>query len=577
MPVFWFEFRAAGRRRRGHLLRAGYASYLMLMVAGWWWTAEQLAVQGISAGRAIGLSGAQFAVHLATVQIMVALLAGPASAADALGPTRRRGLLGHALLTDFSAAEIVLGTAAARLATVVLLLLAGVPMTVLAESNGAIGLGRLATLVPALLGMALLGVSAATALSLRTRRPYETLFVIYGIIAAWLAKWMLIGYSPPSPWQIRSNPFFFIYAAIYHSHLMGPSDAIAFLGVSFVASLTILAWTSARLRAVVAREGKRVAAPKPRRGRLVGRLPGPRLDGNPVLWREWRHGRRSRWGRIFWAIYALGFACGCFGGIIPIRGPLHELTATVGFAAALGLLAAAIGAASCWAEERAAGPGGLDVLLATPLSTSTIVYGKWWASYRVIPVVALAIAIPTVVLAVTAPTLPTPPRRFRPPSVMVPLRTIDRAAVVAVVVGRVLADGAALVGLGVWLATRSRKTATAVVAAVSAFVFIAIVVPISAQSPLIRTNSTRSERSRVLTAASPLLGPLETLNSMFYASSFGTTRALLAYQAGWLLASATAAAAIRWRTIRTFDRTMGRMPDGPVPVSVGARRRGPGR
>ena len=39
--------------------------------------------------------------------------------------------------------------------------------------------------------------------------------------------------------------------------------------------------------------------------RLVDYLPGPPLDGNPVLWREWHRKRPSRWTGRFWTAYAI--------------------------------------------------------------------------------------------------------------------------------------------------------------------------------------------------------------------------------------------------------------------------------
>lgn len=577
-PVFWFELRASARRGRIHLIRVGYALVLMILAAGFWRLVVRAgADMDISLGRMIERARPGLAAYLTAFQMLVALLAGPAAAAGALGQARRRGLLGHALLTDLSAAEIVLGTAAARLANVLLLMLAGVPMMVLAALLGAIGPAQIAILGPAILGTALLGVSAATGLSLWTRRPHEAIIALYGIWAGWFV-WSVLARFPGRPpnWWDLANPFILTRTLVNRPLTVGPRDALAFLAESAIASSAILAWTTARLRAVLAREGKPVAVRKPGRGRFLGHLPGPTLDGNPVLLREWRHGRRSRWGRIVWAAYALIFAYGCIAGTALLRLGSTDLVAVVGFGSAFGLLAATVGAASCWDEERAAGLGGLDVLLATPLSASTIVIGKWWASYRVVPIIAMAAAIPTFVLAVAAPTLPAMPPGFGyvgNPAALLPLRTIDRAAVVAVVVARVLADGAALVALGVWLATRCRKTSTAVVAAVAAFVFVAMIVPTAAEVFLLRSDR---ELSQALGTVSPLGSPIVTLASMFN-PYYGTARGILPYQAGWLIASASTAAAIRWRTIRTFDRTMGRMPDGTGPISVGARRRGPGR
>ena len=50
------------------------------------------------------------------------------------------------------------------------------------------------------------------------------------------------------------------------------------------------------------------------------------------------------------------------------------------FQVSLGLLLLSVSAATSLAEERVR--GSLDVLLCTPLSTRSILVGKWWGSFR---------------------------------------------------------------------------------------------------------------------------------------------------------------------------------------------------
>ena len=58
-----------------------------------------------------------------------------------------------------------------------------------------------------------------------------------------------------------------------------------------------------------------------------------------------------------------------------------------GFQAAVGLLLLSLVTPASLAEERAR--GSLEVLLSTPLSTRSLVLGKWLAHYRVVPWLAL--------------------------------------------------------------------------------------------------------------------------------------------------------------------------------------------
>ena len=58
-----------------------------------------------------------------------------------------------------------------------------------------------------------------------------------------------------------------------------------------------------------------------------------------------------------------------------------------GFQAGIGLLLLSISAATALAEERVRGD--LDILLTTPLSTASIVWGKWWGTFRTVPALAI--------------------------------------------------------------------------------------------------------------------------------------------------------------------------------------------
>ena len=112
----------------------------------------------------------------------------------------------------------------------------------------------------------------------------------------------------------------------------------------------------------------------------------PRLDWNPVYWRECFRQWPSRWARTIWAVYiimtvvATGFVS---------QYPNEQ--GLVAFASALqvsiGLLLASVAAVTSLSEERVR--GSLDVLLATPLKTRSIVWGKWRGGFRIVPWLAL--------------------------------------------------------------------------------------------------------------------------------------------------------------------------------------------
>ncbi len=315
------------------------------------------------------------------------------------------------------------------------------------------------------------------------------------------------GIPPPPNWLMNNQPYAF--STVWNIFWIGGSgtrslpavDGMASLVTSVLMSMVILALIAARLRAVALREPRPRREPKlPARPGVFGRLrdvsrrslrwlPGPSLDGNPVLWREWWHSRQSRFSQVFWLIYASAlaiFTAWAFVDFMGGRSSRPSLIPCAAFGTAFGLLAVAVRSASAWSEERAEGRGGLDVLLSTPLSASEIVRGKWWACYR--PVIGVAI-VPTLValiLAIGAPTLPEELNVIPPPVTPLPLRLIDRVAVVAVVMGQGLLYGAAVVSLGLWLATRFSRPGRAVMLTVVVYGTIALVWPLVEEIFLMR-------------------------------------------------------------------------------------------
>src|SRR5262249_49144816 len=131
-----------------------------------------------------------------------------------------------------------------------------------------------------------------------------------------------------------------------------------------------------------------------------------------------------------------------YGSGVP-RGPnLGILVILLGIG--LGLLLLSVTAATSLAEERTR--GSLGVLLAPPLSTRSIVWGKWWGTYRVVPALAFW---PTVVMAAMAFGTP----RFLPGRAALgafppPLGVGIRSVAVVLMALIILVHGAAITSLG---------------------------------------------------------------------------------------------------------------------------------
>src|SRR5262249_41573244 len=144
------------------------------------------------------------------------------------------------------------------------------------------------------------------------------------------------------------------------------------------------------------------SAPRKRRHRIATAIgvawhvfPAPSLDCQPVLWREWHRNQPTIWGASIWAMYFLS----AFGFTVlaicqsPGVGLGRDIAPLVNaFQVAIGLLLLSVTSVTGLSEERVRGT--LEILLTTPVSTKSIVRGKWWGAYRaVLPQAVLPVAL----------------------------------------------------------------------------------------------------------------------------------------------------------------------------------------
>jgi hypothetical protein len=83
-------------------------------------------------------------------------------------------------------------------------------------------------------------------------------------------------------------------------------------------------------------------------------VPGPLLDANPVLWREWHRRRPSLWARAVWSLYGamtIGLSL-ILIAMAPTEVGFRRGVASVGngFQAGIGLLLLSVSAATVLAE-----------------------------------------------------------------------------------------------------------------------------------------------------------------------------------------------------------------------------------
>ncbi len=465
-PVFASERSIASRRWQTYAARSFLLLALLVAMAMVAYSEDTVA-GGLRAGNYAELAESYFYVMIG-VELALVLLAAPAATAGAICLDRARGTLAHVLATDLSDAEIVLGKLAARLAPILALVACTWPVMAISSLLGGIDPLALTLAFAIILAVATFGCSLALLLSVWARRTYEVVLAVYAFWTLVLLAWPIwyglsaAGIFPaPGKWLMVADPFYMAFAPYDAPGQIGIEEYLAFFAVTLVASALFILVATWRMRPVACRsDGK---AERRARFGLLGRLsralPGPSLDGNPVLWREWHRLRPSMWmiavGLLVWTTTTVTCVIAAYSiwrhGINPRGGPATALAAGI-FAYSIliffGLLMLSAIAPTSMAEERQ--QGSLDVLAATPLSTTAILLGKWWGTFRLVPFLALGPGFLGLALATA---------RFTVPKTGVVLARdqnsslAPRLAAAAILIATILIHGAALNSLGLALAT----------------------------------------------------------------------------------------------------------------------------
>ncbi len=602
-PVFTFEWLRTARNWRVYAFRVVFGLALLGVLG----VVALSSTDPYAPGHAPTIqeqaaAGQAFSVAIVMTQLGMILLVAPAATAGTLCLDRQRGTLAHVMSTDLTNAEVVLGKLFARMLPVFGLVFASLGVISLCTLMGGIDpMGLMGSLLVSL-GCALLAGTLAFLLSVWAGKTHEVIMGTYVILLIWLLAyptWWIIrnpfmGLGPPK-WLEDINPFLLI-AEVRPGRVPLEKHALfASVCVAISALMTLVAvWRiraaaiSQMNRSAVRRKrrwwGKKgVAGPRPEVGpgrfrRLVRRF-SPSLDRNPVLWREWHRMKPSWWSRIIWYVYAaFSLAATLFTVFLLLvdMSRSSEAPLIIGNALqlAIGLLLLSVTAATALAEERVR--GSLDVLLTTPLSTRTILAGKWWGTYRTVPVLAV---LPAVMIA-GAVTLFDPSTRWfaagswRPATGLAALWG-DRWQALPLMIGLTLAYGAAITSFGLAMATWISRLDRAVAATVAMYLILAVAWPFL----MAMLSSVGGDHLTAgLATISPFMGAGYT--GVLVIERPGQQammwRSHVAWSTFWILANFTVAAVLFKLTLMGFNRKLGRIPDEgiakPPTPEVGAER-----
>ena len=400
------------------------------------------------------------------------------------------------MATDLSDSEVVLGKLAARLSPVLGLVACTWPVMAISTLLGGIDPTTLTLAFAIIVAVAVLGCAIALALSVWARKTHEVILATYAfwllVLMAW-PVWYALSEGKVLPglghWLLVADPFYLVFAPYKTPGQFGLLEYAWFFAVVIATSGGLVMLAVSQMRPVSTRRASE-SGTEPRLG-VIGRmgrwLPGPSLDGNPVLWREWHRSRPSRWMMILVAFLGgtTGLAC-CIGAFATWRDGLvasgmpgpAQLAGCYGYLIqlTLGLLMLSVVAPLSMSEERQR--GSLDVLAVTPLSTWAIVVNKWWGTFRLVPILAIGPGLMAFALATA--------RRGAPPRTWTGRLPADSYGYpicgAALVVFTILAHGAAMTSIGLALATWIKRQVRAIVTSVCVFVLVAVAWPILASS-----------------------------------------------------------------------------------------------
>lgn len=569
-PVFARELIAGARRWQFYAVRAAFVAALMAWLALIW--SNQGSRTFVKAND-LAAVGQEFFSGFVVIQLALVLMAAPAATAGALCVDKARGTLMHVLVTDLTAGEIVWGKLMARLAPVLGLLTCSLPVLALCSLFGGLAPDVVLGAYLVTVGVAIVGCAVALTLSVWARKTHQALLGAYAFLGAWIGSFFVViilfpWRGPPNLWHpatplLYINPFALglipVHGASPFEITLVHQAIFLLAAILFGLALMLLARRALRPAALAHanRPAKRAAPEAP--ARLVRRLPTPPLDGNPVLWREWHRKLPSRWSGRFWAAFT---TLSALASLLAIAGYYLDAAGSSGvymapqvnaWGVAIGLLLLCVSAATALSEER--DRGSLDIIMATPLPTSTIVWGKWWGTFAVVPRLLI---LPTWVAFGMA-------------------MLSGNVLAALLMVGLILAYASAFVSLGLALSTWMPRQGRVVTAVVLTYAMVSIGWPVLLAS-LWSYPYGDPHRYGGLSMASPYLGIRTTTALAAHFNFYGPNHPGYIDGAGyayawaftWLIIYGAIAAALTLATRLSFDRCMGRAPETPKPTPTPA-------
>jgi ABC-type transport system involved in multi-copper enzyme maturation permease subunit len=576
-PVFIYECVANSRRWQTYAIRSfGVAALLVAMST----IASSYHPEFVGQSwREYTRLGESYFYAMIGVELALVMLAAPAATAGAICLDRARGTLAHMMVTDLSDPEIVLGKLAARLLPALGLVACSWPVLAISALLGGIDPTALTLAFAVILAVALLGCTMALALSVWARKPHEVVLVTYTawmlVLLIWpiwfaLSKGKLV--SPPPHWSLVADPYYLAFAPYSAPGQVDFWDYLGFFVVTLGASALLMVPAILRMRPV-ANRGTDEPRQRPGLGlvaRLTRGLPGPSLDGNPVLWREWHRSRPSRWLMILVVVIGGATGIACVSGAVSIwANGLDDFQKVLGpwtivgvygcfIQMIFGFLMLSAVAPMSMSEERQR--GSLDLLAATTLSTPTIVIGKWLGMLRLVLLLAIGRALLGFALATAKTPSTRPPPPGLPAGSAAESSTSELLFGASLLVATTLIHGMLLSTIGLAMAIWTRRQSRAIAFSVG------LAVMLYAGWPIFIGVSGMGPPAEVMMGVSPVVACGILMEELL--RRYPQIQEVLWWTSFWDIECLVLSLGLLWLAVRTFDACLGRIPERPRRTSV---------
>lgn len=411
-PVLFFELVRLGRRSRYFLLRSVYALTLLIILyfAYEWFLQEwqRNVSMGMFSrtgrlwdmpwqpgGSDLARLAEWFFTTFMVVQFFAVLLLTPAYTAGAIAEEKERKTLEFLLATDLEDREIVLSKLLARIANMLLIVLAGMPILSLTQFLGGVDPNLVAAGFAAT-GLTILSLSSFSILcSVFARKVRDALVLSYLGVAGYLALTHWLGEVLPVGWlarAIHAGNLYDVMQSLRQDFLTGKDLGTVIPPLLRGYAVTHLAFALLFITPAVV--WLRALGLQQRPIRIVTRQPGlfrrPRVGQLPMIWKEVFTEPTLRLNRFGWIVVAIAV----FLSLLPAAGIVWDYsTESIRFesefteringwvrwsstaVACLLLVGVAVRGAGAVSGERERET--LDSLLTSPLDSHDILFGKW--------------------------------------------------------------------------------------------------------------------------------------------------------------------------------------------------------